>query len=131
MVARILSDPFSYPQVYKTWLVSFLEGSDLNLTPNQIIGLVDLIKRTARVTSLSSFAAPGVAPGYIVAHAGLPPPLGTLICDGAEVSRNTYAPLFAVIGTRYGVGDGTTSFNLPDMSALQPAGGGLNWVISY
>jgi microcystin-dependent protein len=42
----------------------------------------------------------------------LPP--GTLLCDGSAVSRTTYANLFAVIGTTWGVGDGTSTFNLPD-----------------
>lgn len=39
---------------------------------------------------------------------------GWLKCDGTAVSRSTYADLFAIIGTSFGVGDGTTTFNLPD-----------------
>lgn len=39
---------------------------------------------------------------------------GWLFCNGGAVSRTTYASLFAAIGTRYGIGDGTTTFNLPD-----------------
>jgi prepilin-type N-terminal cleavage/methylation domain-containing protein len=42
------------------------------------------------------------------------PPTGYLLEDGSEVSRTTYADLFAVIGTTYGSGDGSTTFNLPD-----------------
>lgn len=42
-------------------------------------------------------------------------PAHSLYCDGAAVSRTTYAKLFAVIGTTFGPGDGTTTFNLPDM----------------
>lgn len=42
------------------------------------------------------------------------PPTGYLICDGSAVSRTTYADLFAVLGTSYGAGDGSTTFNLPD-----------------
>ena len=42
------------------------------------------------------------------------PPTGYLECDGSEKSRTTYAALFAVIGTAYGVGDGSTTFNLPN-----------------
>ena len=41
-------------------------------------------------------------------------PSGWLLCDGSAVSRTTYAELFAAIGTTYGVGDGTTTFNLPN-----------------
>ena len=42
-------------------------------------------------------------------------PDGYLVCNGAEVSRETYADLFAVIGTTFGSGDGSTTFNLPDL----------------
>ena len=44
-------------------------------------------------------------------------PDGWLLCDGSAVSRTTYANLFAKIGTRHGAGDGSTTFNLPDMNA--------------
>ena len=42
-------------------------------------------------------------------------PTGWLVCDGSAVSRSDYADLFAVIGTAYGVGNGSTTFNVPDM----------------
>jgi microcystin-dependent protein len=42
-------------------------------------------------------------------------PTGWLICDGSAISRTTYAALFAVIGTVYGAGDGSTTFNLPNL----------------
>lgn len=47
---------------------------------------------------------------------------GWLSCDGAAVSRTTYASLFAAIGTAYGVGDGSTTFNVPDMRGRVPVG---------
>ena len=43
------------------------------------------------------------------------PPIGYLVADGSAVSRTTYADLFAVYGTSFGVGDGSTTFNLPDV----------------
>jgi microcystin-dependent protein len=49
-------------------------------------------------------------------------PTGWLTCDGSAVSRATYADLFAVIGTTFGVGDGSTTFNLPDMRDRFPVG---------
>lgn len=42
------------------------------------------------------------------------PPSGWLLCDGSAVSRTTYAALFALLGTAYGAGDGSTTFNLPN-----------------
>ena len=49
-------------------------------------------------------------------------PTGYLLCAGAAVSRVTYATLYALIGTTYGVGDGTTTFNLPDLRGRMPFG---------
>ncbi len=49
-------------------------------------------------------------------------PEGYLICDGAAVNRTTYASLFTAIATRYGSGDGSTTFNIPDLRGRVPAG---------
>ncbi|PPT45015.1 hypothetical protein XarbCFBP8132_03360 [Xanthomonas arboricola] len=54
-------------------------------------------------------------PGQIVIMASLFPPAGLLPCDGTAVSRTKYSALFAAIGTVYGAGDGSTTFNLPLM----------------
>jgi microcystin-dependent protein len=53
--------------------------------------------------------------GSVVAFATDIDPAGFILCDGSAVSRIEYAELFAVIGTRHGSGDGSTTFNLPDM----------------
>src|ERR1051325_6033662 len=53
--------------------------------------------------------------GSVVAFAGPVAPTGWLLCDGSQVSRTTYASLFAAIGTAWGNGDALTTFNLPDM----------------
>lgn len=53
--------------------------------------------------------------GGILPYGGTTAPSGYLICDGSAISRTTYAPLFAVIGTNYGPGDGSTTFNLPNL----------------
>ncbi len=55
-------------------------------------------------------------------YAGSAAPTGWLLCDGSAVSRGTYAGLFAVIGTTYGGGDGSTTFNLPNLKGRYPAG---------
>jgi microcystin-dependent protein len=49
-------------------------------------------------------------------------PSGWLLCAGAAVNRTTYAALFAVIGTTFGVGDGSTTFNLPNYTSRMPYG---------
>ena len=52
--------------------------------------------------------------GTMLAYGDVYAPSNWLICDGSEVSRTTYAELFEVIGTKYGEGDGSTTFNLPN-----------------
>ena len=49
-------------------------------------------------------------------------PLGYLLCDGSAVSRSTYAELFTAVSTRFGVGNGSTTFNLPDLRSVFPRG---------
>lgn len=60
--------------------------------------------------------------GILMPYAGSTAPAGWLICDGAAVSRVTYADLFAVISTTYGAGNGTTTFNLPNLKGRIPVG---------
>lgn len=62
--------------------------------------------------------------GVITMYGGSTAPAGWFLCDGSAVSRTTYAALFAVIGTSYGVGDSVTTFNLPDMRSRFPLGAG-------
>jgi microcystin-dependent protein len=60
--------------------------------------------------------------GSIQPFAGASAPGGWLLCDGAAVSRTDYAELFAVLGTTYGTGNGSTTFNVPDLRGRVPAG---------
>lgn len=76
---------------------------------------------TATIAVNTSYA--GFVPtGSVFQYAGSTAPTGYLICDGAAVSRTTYAALFAIVGTRYGTGDGSTTFNLPSMATKVPQG---------
>ena len=66
-----------------------------------------------------------VAPvGAILSFASTTPPVGFLECDGSAVSRTTYSELFAAIGTTWGVGDGSTTFNLPNLERSVAVGSG-------
>jgi hypothetical protein len=62
--------------------------------------------------------------GTIVAFGAAVAPTGWLLCNGAAVSRTTYATLFTAIGTTYGAGDGTTTFNVPNLQGRFPIGAG-------
>ena len=63
-----------------------------------------------------------VPSGVFMPYGGSSAPAGWLLCDGSAVSRTTYADLFSAIGTLYGVGDSSTTFNVPVMMGRVPVG---------
>lgn len=64
--------------------------------------------------------------GAIIPYGGTTAPDGFLFCQGQAVSRTTYAELFKVIGTAFGAGDGSTTFNVPDLREATTKGVGLS-----
>jgi microcystin-dependent protein len=64
----------------------------------------------------------GIPTATIVPWSNASVPSGFLECNGQEVSRSTYAALFAIIGTTYGAGDGSTTFLVPDLQDNVPVG---------
>ena len=64
----------------------------------------------------------GIPTGVIIPWSDTAVPSGFLECNGAAVSRTTYATLFAVVSTTYGAGNGSTTFNLPDLKDNVPLG---------
>ena len=60
--------------------------------------------------------------GAVLPYSGASAPSLFLLCDGSAVNRTTYATLFGVIGTTYGTGNGSTTFNLPDLKGRVPVG---------
>ena len=73
-------------------------------------------------TSLSNLSSDGekwvARVGMMIPYGGSTAPSGWLLCDGSNVSRTTYASLFAVIGTTYGEGNGSTTFTLPNINNI-------------
>lgn len=65
--------------------------------------------------SYAAAAGDGVPTGTVIYHAANTAPTGFLKSNGAAVSRSTYSSLFAAIGTTYGTGDGSSTFNVPDL----------------
>ena len=89
------------------------------------------------MTSAGSGATPtwadkvdGVLAGFIQMYGAASAPTGWLLCNGAAVSRSTYATLFALIGTTYGAGDGSSTFNVPDMRDKFPVGSGSTYALN-
>lgn len=74
------------------------------------------------IDDLRSFAGAKDVPGTVKDFAGPNAPDGYLLCYGQAISRATYNDLFSIIGTAYGVGDGSTTFNLPDLRGRVVAG---------
>ena len=72
----------------------------------------------------------GILTGFIQMYGAASAPTGFLLCDGSAVSRSTYATLFALIGTTYGAGDGSTTFNVPDMRDKFPVGTGSTYALN-
>jgi microcystin-dependent protein len=68
--------------------------------------------------------------GSMIMYAGTTAPSGYLNCDGSAVSRNTYSSLFAVISTLYGSGDGSTTFNVPNLQGKFPIGASTTYTIA-
>jgi microcystin-dependent protein len=102
---------------------------------NAATGNLDLGNK--KVTNLAGGTANGdginvaqlnalIPPGSVITTAATSAPSGWLLCDGTAVNRTTYAALFAVISTTYGAGDGSTTFNLPDLRRRTPVGVGAS-----
>ena len=62
--------------------------------------------------------------GTVIMIAMSTPPTGYFLCNGQAVSRTTYSVLYGLIGTTYGLGDGSTTFNVPDFRGVFPKGAG-------
>lgn len=77
----------------------------------------------AKLGDLSSLGIE-IPPGVMADYGGVVAPSGWLGCDGTAISRTTYADLYAAIGTTWGAGNGTTTFNLPDFRRRVAVGSG-------
>lgn len=81
-------------------------------------------KLSSNFTTLDEFVSMAMPVGVVADFAGPNPPPGWLACDGRQVSRTTYSQLFAAIGTAWGAGDGSTTFNLPPANGRAAIGAG-------
>lgn len=83
----------------------------------------ELVRQGKQLLYHSGERAINIMPtGLIAPYGGSTAPDGWLLCDGAAVSRTTYAELFAIIASAYGNGDGSTTFNLPNLKGRAPVG---------
>lgn len=100
---------------------------------SQLVSAVDNVDSdqiadgTISVADLAAIVQQALIPtGTILATAKAAADAGFLMGDGSAVSRTTYSALFNAIGTTYGAGDGSTTFNLPDLQGRAPVGKGTH-----
>lgn len=103
-----------------------ITGQGLNAGGQKVTNVLTPTATTDAATKAYVDSAAGgvstVVIGSVIMWAATTPPTNWLICDGAPISRTTYATLFSVLSTLYGAGDGSTTFNLPDYRGVFPRG---------
>ena len=100
---------------------SILYGNASGATARLVVGGAFTVL-TSDGTDISWQAGGGVPAGTVIYHAANTAPSGFLKANGAAVSRSTYAALFTAIGTTFGAGDGSSTFNGPDLRGEFPRG---------
>lgn len=95
---------------------------NLQMGGNKITGMADGSASTDAATVGQLAGLNSVVTGSIQMWPTVTAPTGYLLCTGTAVSRSTYSALFAVIGTTFGSGDGSTTFNLPNYTNRFPYG---------
>ena len=106
---------------------AYLSGDDLVLVPN-VDSEINVGSVRGPQGDVGPTGADGAPVGTVTMFAGLVEPSGYFFCNGQEKNRTTEAALFAVIGTQFGAGNGSTTFNLPDFGSRFPVGvGSAGW----
>jgi microcystin-dependent protein len=129
VVARVYDPAYGVAVPPPRWALEIVQGTPaasplVPTLPSNSLALAQ-VRVNAGVTTITganitdvrtvTVGALGWPPGVLVPYAGTTAPQGFLLCQGQAVSRSTYAGLFAVIGTLHGTGDGSTTFNVPDL----------------
>lgn len=125
------------PQVFQ-YLKEYIDGVAIAGSPDAALATKGITKLSVapasagnpiavgdndpRVPSTTGAAFVSAVTGMISMYASATPPTGFLLCNGQAVSRTTYADLFAITGTSYGVGNGSTTFNVPNLASRFPLG---------
>lgn len=125
------TNPNTPPAAYIEYRLSLPSNSDIYLSSIQLVVQELPIRPSFEQDSIERqidhtyhYAYPIVPVGAVIDFAGAALPTHYLACNGAAVSRTTYLQLFAVIGTTWGAGDGSTTFNVPGLADHVTAGSG-------
>lgn len=93
-----------------------------NPADNDLLPIEDTSTSTTKKITFETMKQNILPSGIINPYVSNSIPAGWLLCDGSAVSRATYDDLFTIIGETYGVGDGSTTFNLPNLKGKVPVG---------
>lgn len=115
----VLNDNFSSLNTDKIETSVLDTDTTLAANSDSKIATQKAVKAYVDATAGETFLVPT---GAILPYGGATAPTNYLLCDGSAVSRTTYSALFAVLSTNYGVGDGSTTFNLPNLKGRFPLG---------
>jgi microcystin-dependent protein len=109
------------------WIPDAAYNTAADAINNIWVVLCDLYAYTSTIET-TVLAAAVIPTGSVMPWAGVGsiPPTGWAFCDGQAISRTTYATLFSIVSTTYGSGDGSTTFNIPDLQQRIPVGQGTN-----
>jgi microcystin-dependent protein len=118
LLQRLLSDPFSLPIQFKTWLVSYLESSDLNMPLSSVQGLT----RMLGITGAGQGTLGLLPPGLVLPHAGKSAPQGALMCDGQVYAKASFPRLYDAIDPNLIID--ANQFRVPDLQERIPVGRG-------
>lgn len=97
--------------------ISFQNSSSTEIFAIEADGEIQAAQ--GRIKDKTGYLAPV---GSMMMYAGSSAPTGWLLCDGTAISRTTYSDLFSAISTTYGTGDGSSTFNTPNMGGKGPMG---------
>jgi microcystin-dependent protein len=101
---------------------SVLTGTAMTGAAGATSTTTNIVDNSTNLATTAFAKSTGVPTGSIFMWGTASAPTGYLFCNGTAVSRTTYSALFALIATTFGVGDGSTTFNLPNFSGSMPIG---------
>jgi len=107
-----------------TTSILFVPRYNQQLTEDQQDALAGSSSSTTPSATNKFLVNSTIPAGIIMPYAGASAPTDWVLCDGSAISRSTYATLFAIVGTTYGTGDGSTTFNVPDFRGRVAIGSG-------
>ncbi|MFS4437847.1 phage tail protein [Paracoccaceae bacterium GXU_MW_L88] len=114
-MANLTEQSLWFDEIYRIETTDPVVGGEPDLEAGLGISNIQALQLACRTAFLKQMVEMASPAGALITFAGTEPPSGWLECDGSQIRRDTYAKLFAAIGTIFGDGDGETTFAVPDL----------------